>query len=238
MESDVTANVNSDHAPLIAKIRIQLKRAREEAPTRSKLVYVRPTEEQRTRFDEQVSETWNKWREATTEGTRAPTTEELAKEINDIAENQLPHNVIKQELGRDLNGTRRAHRVTEETQGNGPTTRIQQGLRTNNKKKKAERKGQMRRDVSKNLDVRSRWMGIRQMKRTFAPRTYAKRDAQGKNIPFAEIAEETAKYLAETRWPLREEDNQDHWQTPEYPNLAQGGMGINTGEITTEEVEH
>ena len=75
------------------------------------------------------------------------------------------------------------------------------------------------------------------MKRTFAPRTYAKRDAQGRNIPFAEIAEETAKYLAETRWPPSGEDNQDHWQAPNYPNLSQAGMGINDGEITTEEVE-
>ena len=72
------------------------------------------------------------------------------------------------------------------------------------------------------------------MKRTFAPRTYAKRYAQGRNIPFAEIAEETAKYLAETRWPLREEDNQEQWQAPNYPNLTHEGMGINVGEITAE----
>ena len=55
------ANINTDHAPLIAKLRVKLKKVREEAPTRRKLVFTKPTEEQRNQFDELVAETWRTW---------------------------------------------------------------------------------------------------------------------------------------------------------------------------------
>ena len=95
VEPDVGANINTDHAPLIAKIRIKLNNVKEEAPARRKLVFTIPTEEQRNQFDEQVAEAWRTWEEAATTEEQHPTTEDLAKGINDIAESQLPHNAIK-----------------------------------------------------------------------------------------------------------------------------------------------
>ena len=61
------ANINTDHAPLIAKLRVKLNKVREEAPARRKLVFTRPTE-QMNQFDEEVAETWPTWGEATEHG--------------------------------------------------------------------------------------------------------------------------------------------------------------------------
>ena len=85
VDTDVGAHINTYHAPPISKLRVKLPKVREEAPARRKLVFTRPTEEQRNQFDEQVSETWQTWAEATETGDPTATTEELAKGINTIA---------------------------------------------------------------------------------------------------------------------------------------------------------
>ena len=49
----------------------------------------------------------------------------------------------------------------------------------------------MIRALSKDLDVRDRWMGIRQLKSDYNPSPYNRKEMHGKHIPKQFIAEKT-----------------------------------------------
>ena len=51
IETDVGANISSDHVPVVAKLRIKLKKKEETPEPRKKLVFTKPTEEERAAFD-------------------------------------------------------------------------------------------------------------------------------------------------------------------------------------------
>ena len=83
------------------------------------------------------------------------------------------------------------------------------------------------------LDLRDRWLGIRQLKSDFKPAPYSLKDQDGKVVPKYKRAETAAKYLAEKHWCNPDATNGAHipahqiW--PPNPKLEQG-------EVTLEDV--
>ena len=53
----------------------------------------------------------------------------------------------------------------------------------------------VRQSVESQLDVRDKWLGIRQIKAKFTPRAFSRRDKKGNPIPSAKLAEASAEYL-------------------------------------------
>ena len=101
--------------------------------------------------------------------------------------------------------------------------------------------------VSRELDIRDRWLGIRQMKKQFAPNPYCRKDERGRHIPKDRLAEETAKFLAEEVWggghiaqQAGEVENnaREIWGEEDYPDLfpVVEGEGIDVP-LTPEEVQ-
>ena len=54
--------------------------------------------------------------------------------------------------------------------------------------------------VDKDLDVRDRWLGIKQMKRGFRAQPYIRKDKDGNVVNFQKQAEAAADYLEQVQW--------------------------------------
>ena len=54
--------------------------------------------------------------------------------------------------------------------------------------------------LDKDLDVRDKWLGIRQLKQEYQPHTYARTTKEGYHIPQKERAQKAAEYLATEQW--------------------------------------
>ena len=63
--------------------------------------------------------------------------------------------------------------------------------------------------IDKDLDVRDRWMGIRQLKQVYQPHPYARRTTDGKHIPQAQRAQKAADYLSTHQWGKRKRDDDE-----------------------------
>ena len=72
------------------------------------------------------------------------------------------------------------------------------------RKSKREDKTKMIIDtLDKDLDIRDRWMGIRQLKQEYQPNPYARRTTDGKHITQKQIAQKAADYLSEEQWGIK-----------------------------------
>ena len=54
--------------------------------------------------------------------------------------------------------------------------------------------------VSKDLDLRDRWLGIRELKRKYNPTPFHNKNAAGEHINHKKRAQEAAKHLSEKQW--------------------------------------
>ena len=68
------------------------------------------------------------------------------------------------------------------------------------KSKKEDRTNMIMDTLDKDLDVRDRWLGIRQLKPEYQPHTYARTIKDGQHIPQKERAQKTAEHLATEQW--------------------------------------
>ena len=72
--------------------------------------------------------------------------------------------------------------------------------RTIKKAPKRDKRNHILKTVSKELDVRDRWAGIRALKKDYNPTPYNRKDKQGKIVAQKDRAETAAKFLAENQW--------------------------------------
>lgn len=54
--------------------------------------------------------------------------------------------------------------------------------------------------MNKDLDIRDRWMGIRNLKNGYKPRPYYRKDMNGNPVTFEKQAEAAAEYLEQKQW--------------------------------------
>ena len=94
--------------------------------------------------------------------------------------------------------------------------------------KREDKKQQTINELSKELYVRDRWMGIRRLKNEFKPIPYSrKRTNTGEHVGKDRIAEESAKYLATSQW----KDNGERHNFRTRKNVREE-THYETGEIT------
>ena len=108
------------------------------------------------------------------------------------------------------------------------------------KSKRKDRRNLLLEAVSKDLDVRSQWLGIRQLKKTYTGNPFSRKTADVKHIPMHQRANETAKFLANKIWvgseANREARAEDIWPFEDYPALYEQTIGIDVGPIRMEEL--
>jgi hypothetical protein len=68
------------------------------------------------------------------------------------------------------------------------------------KARKEDKKNRVLESISKELDIRDRWLGIKELKRKYTPTPYHNKDNHGLHIKHKQRAQHAAKYLSGTQW--------------------------------------
>ena len=68
--------------------------------------------------------------------------------------------------------------------------------------------------ISKDLDIRDRWLGIRQLKQTYQPNPYARKTLDGKFIKQNERAQEAANYFSREQWGIKRKSEKEEEAPP------------------------
>ena len=63
--------------------------------------------------------------------------------------------------------------------------------------------------VSKDLDLRSRWFGIEELKSKYNPIPYHNKTKEGEHIKLHDRAQKAAEYFSRERWGLPNQDHMD-----------------------------
>ena len=89
--------------------------------------------------------------------------------------------------------------------------------------------------ISSQLDIRDRWMGIRQLKQGYQPQPYYRRSREGKHVHYGSRAEATAEYLAKDHWGKKEDYIATVLPTTKIINET---LAFKIDDITVEEIQH
>ena len=110
------------------------------------------------------------------------------------------------------------------------------------KSKKEDRTKMIMDTLDKDLDIRDKWLGIRQLKQEYQPHTYARTTKEGQHIPQKDRAQKAAEYLAKEQWGKkrkREEDTEQEQPKKRADKIRSARdteEKYNTEEITMEEI--
>ena len=168
VETDMYANITSDHFPQRSTIKTKLKAITKQETARPK--YLKCTEEQNHQFNRML--------------TQKQTHHALAflQQMNQAAECHIPmvktparkEDISQESLAIIQNRERAAIRGDEEDMA-----ALTHALRVQRRKDKQKR---IEAELSTKLDVRDWWATIKQVRKPFTSTTYALKDRQGKRI--------------------------------------------------------
>ena len=99
--------------------------------------------------------------------------------------------------------------------------------------KRSENKTRRLNAVSKDLDLRDRWCGIRYMKQQYKPVPYQQENSEGRHITYRNRAEGAARHLRERQWGETDEARQQVFCTD--PIITED-LGYNVNIITLPEL--
>jgi len=209
-ESDTKANINSDHFPVKALIRIKLRRDDNKGgPGRDR--YKKCTEEQHIQINNTLEEHMDKEQETQNEETEdtAPSNlkEWIAKGIAELPKEKPKDRFRKHALSDktkqllEERGRAAKHRKAEEFD------RLTKAYR---KSRKDDRKERVLEAIGKDLDLRDRWLGIRELKSKYNPTPYHNKDSEGKHVEWKDRAQKAAEYLSTQQWGKTDEEETTH----------------------------
>ena len=160
-ESDIKANINSDHFPLVAKIQLKLKALRNPKDKTTKVEYLECTEynfnyyneklQTETKFGSNLLEWQNTLLEATEEcipsttrfKNKAEPSDKTMKLLKKREENRLSaeyNSMIDKQLNKQVN-----------------------------KARKQDKQARILKTINKDLDLRDKWLGLRALKKNYTP---------------------------------------------------------------------
>jgi hypothetical protein len=152
--SDAAANIDSDHYPICAKIKVKLKAIRKKEQARAK--YIKCSYEENIQLNEALCKAQS---ENSTDGRT------YISNLATIAKNTLPKaqpTARKTTFSKETEDILTRRRQAAQIPSAEEFDRLTQEFR---KSKKRDRKNHVISSLSKNLDPRDRWMGIRELKK-------------------------------------------------------------------------
>ena len=89
------------------------------------------------------------------------------------------------------------------------------------------------------LDTRSKWMGLKWLRKGYTPAPYHRQNQGGRHIPMHDRAEEAANYLCKIQWGLREIPDGECLPPPLPTNkVITQPVNIVTNQPTLEELDY
>ena len=108
--------------------------------------------------------------------------------------------------------------------------------------KKGDKTNRIMNTIDKDLDIRDKWLGIRQLKKEYQPNPYARTNRKGTFIRQDQRAQEAAKYFSKEQWGKRKRKEEDEEERDKIIRTkitrCQNTEGDNEiGEITLQEIK-
>ena len=200
-ETDVFANIPSDHFIMKYKIRTKLKGKQKANKTLKK--YEKCDTTQKEKFNEELQETLIEKHSNNPEHTTI-TYETFNDIIKAATEKHIPKITAKNNKIRLSSKTQELIKEREDAliYMNGEEVgRLTKQIR---KSKQKDKERDTLNALDKDLDIRDRWLGLRQLKNTYKPMTYHQKDRHGKHVPRDERAGKAAEYWAFEIWKKQE----------------------------------
>ena len=125
--------------------------------------------------------------------------------------------------------------IRQEAMQQGNAERFDEFTKMFRKQRQLDKQKYTTSTMSKDLDIRDRWLGIRKLKEGYKPQPYH-RTKHGKHVNMNSRAEANAEHLAKEQWGKPTQDSTEY--TPFASNkIANETIKMEIGEITTEELE-
>ena len=210
VESDTSANLVSDHYPVIAKIRIKLRADRKgKGPGRQK--YQESTKEQKMERNKNMIDKFETLTQKT-EDLQAKTIS--VKSILEEGTKELP-TIPKKEKGEALSiQTRQLLQQRKNAMLKNNVKAYDILDKRFRKSKREDKTNMIIKTLDKDLDTRDTWLGIRQLKQDYQPNPYARKNKDGTHITQKERAQKAAEYFSKEQWGTkRKRDNEEEEAT-------------------------
>ena len=108
---------------------------------------------------------------------------DVLQHVREVAEEMLPR-VPKQEKRVAFSeATKKILEQREETVKEGKVTEFEQLTKEFRRSKQRDRTNAMIETVNKDLDIRDKWLGIKQLKKEYSPDPYHRKETDGSHIP-------------------------------------------------------
>ncbi len=88
------------------------------------------------------------------------------------------------------------------------------------KSKKEDKTNMIIKTLDKDLDVRDRWLGIRQLKQQYQPNPYARTNSAGMHITQRQRAQQAANYLSGEQWGKKKKLENEDEETSRAPKIT------------------
>ena len=171
VESDSRANIHTDHFPVIADIVLKLKKQYSHGKTRHR--YKKCDEEQRTRLNDIVQQqTTTDLNNTQDKSWLEKATEELPRETPKDRFKKHHLSERSTQIIEDRGRARKDRNLAE-------FERLSTDFR---KSRKQDRRDRILEGLTKDLDLRDRWLGIRELKTKFNPTPYHNTGQDGKHV--------------------------------------------------------
>lgn len=225
IHSDIGSGIDSDHYPLLATVTISLKaNYRQHTP---KPKYYQCTEAQQKQLNTYLSDTkpFGKTNEAVTIWLRNAAEAVMAKQTPIVSR---PFEFSQE--------TEEALKERKDKIQHGATDEELKPIKNNiTKLIRKDRRAYQASLVSKDMDLRDQFLGLRALRRTYTPIPLSMKTKEGKHIPFHKRAQSAAEFLANIVWGDHElsEAAPAPTQTEAFVLIS---LGMNLGDITLAEL--
>ena len=191
-ESDTKANIDSDHYPTKIRCRFALKYKEFARPPPPKPKYHACTERAKLEINGKLQSAMREYETEREEEQikRFTETMRVVTECLPTEEPTLKDNHYSKETEEIL----QQRKVALEA---GDIAKFEELTKQYRNSKKDDKKQYVIRSVKQDMDVREKWMGIKNLKRNFQPQPYHRKNKQGHTIQADQTAEAFAKHLAE-----------------------------------------
>ena len=197
-ESDTRANIKTDHFPVIATIKTKLKGKTTQGKGRDR--YEPCTQEQKEHLNKRLR---------TDIEMDEPCAESLKKWIGE-GQKELPKMTPRDRYRKHQMSNKSKQLIEERGRAikERNLAKFDNLSREFRKSRKQDRKDRVIEGLSKDLDLRERWLGIRELKSKYNPNPYHNKDKQGNHIQWKDRAEKAAEHLSTQQWGLPETTNE------------------------------
>jgi len=223
-ESDVHANINSDHYPVKFKVRIKFRRKTKEEVSKHKRIKYKPCEDE---LNEEIN------RDVYNIINETNNTEKWKEKCKSLMESKFPRkeeNERKEDISEETLELieLRGDAVKEEEHDDVKfLTKLIRRSRTKDKERATLD------TLRTELDVKDRWMGLKKLKKKYVPIPYFRKTKEGVPIKRAEQAQKVAEFLRDNIWSL---DNSSGKENNLNKDIINKNLKFNIGNFTMKEL--